>query len=285
MKLKKVAKRVAPPIVLDAARWLRRPFAGAPEWEYVPEGWARRDPKIKGWNEGSILETQKAKWPSFVASLHGSGPLGIAHEATTPSANDYAAHNTLMAYAYVLALAARKKDRISILDWGGGLGHYYLISRALLPGIEIDYYCKDVPLLCQGGRELLPEVTFYETEQECFGRTYDLVLASTSLHYSEDWKRVAELLAAASHSYLYVARLPVVWHARSFVVVQRPYQYGYATEYLGWYLNQQEFLGHLKALSMELVREFLMQDKAFIVGAPEQGEYKGFLFLRPAPSQ
>src|SRR6266540_829252 len=48
-----------------------------------------------------------------------------------------------MAYGYVLALAAWKKDRVSLLDWGGGLGHYNLISQALLPLVEINI--ADIP--------------------------------------------------------------------------------------------------------------------------------------------
>jgi putative methyltransferase (TIGR04325 family) len=205
-------------------------------------------------------------------------PLGVSHEASLPTNNDYAAHNTMMVYAYVIALAARKKDRISLLDWGGGIGHYYIISKVLMPEIEIDYHCKDLPLLCKGGQELLPEAKFHEKEEECFTRVYDLVLASSSLHYSEDWQRVVQRLASVTESYLYITRIPVVHRSASFVVVQRPYQYGYQTEYLCWFLNREEFLVQLDSLQMELVREFLIQERPQVHNAPEQGEYRGFLF-------
>ena len=80
-----------------------------PEWEYVPEGWSAKD-RIRGWNEESVVETQRARWPAFVRSLEGVGPLGIAHEAAVPTREGWEAHNTLMCYAYVLTLAARKQE-------------------------------------------------------------------------------------------------------------------------------------------------------------------------------
>jgi putative methyltransferase (TIGR04325 family) len=286
MTLKEVAKRCLPPIILDGGRYLLNgkgclPEAGdreLPEWEYVLEGWRSKDSRIKGWNVESILETQKAKWPEFQRSVQGSGPLGVAHEGSVPSNNDYAAHNSIMAYAYTIALAARKKDRISLLDWGGGIGHYYIMSKALLPDVTIDYHCKDLPLLCEGGRKLLPDANFYENEEECFARAYDLVLASSSLHYCEDWQRIAQRLALATRSYLYITRLPIINRKASFVVVQRPYRYGYNTEYLCWFLNREEFLTHVSTLEMDLVREFLIQERPYVHEAPEQGEYRGFLF-------
>ena len=292
MTLKEVAKRCLPPIIIDTGKYLLKgngrlqesAYRELPEWDYVPEGWRSKDPRIKGWNVESILETHKAKWPEFLRSVQGNGPLetahrlGVAYEASALSNNDYAAHNTIMAYAYVIARASWKRDRISLLDWGGGIGHYYIISKALLPEIEIDYHCKDLPLLCQGGRELLPEARFHENEEECFARTYDLVLASSSLHYSEDWKSIAQRLALATRSYLYITRFPIVHRVTSFVVVQRPYRYGYQTEYLCWFLNREEFLTHMNTLEMDLVREFLIQERPQVHEAPEQGEYRGFLF-------
>jgi putative methyltransferase (TIGR04325 family) len=249
-----------------------------PEWEYLPDGWRTRGPRVKGWNVESIVETQRAKWPEVLHLASGTGPLPVHLWAGDLSRPTLAANTVLMTYGYVLALAAWKKDRISLLDWGGGLGHYNLISQALLPRVEIEYHCKDVPLLCKAGRALQPSGTFHEDDESCFARDYDLVLASGSLEYSEDWKHVMRRLAGASRRYLYVARLPIVHRAASFTVVQRPYRHGYATEYVSWVLNRQEFLGHVGSVGMTLIREVLVGEGPAIRGAPEQCEFRGFLF-------
>ncbi|MFN5979633.1 MAG: hypothetical protein ACK45W_10000, partial [Pseudanabaena sp.] len=120
-------------------------------------------------------------------------------------------------------------------------------------------------------------LSFY-TDESCLDRTYEFVLASTSLHYSQDWVNTFKGLAKATSGYLFVTRLPILQNSKSYVMVQRPYQYGYDTEYLGWCLNKQEFLNVANSLGLVLVREFFAQSSEFIYGAPEQPQYFGFLF-------
>jgi hypothetical protein len=62
--------------------------------------------------------------------------------------------------------------------------------------------------------------------------------------------------------------------------VQRPYSAGYNTEYIGWFINRCEFLDYASSCKLELVREFLILDRPYVHKAPEQGEYRGFLFKR-----
>jgi putative methyltransferase (TIGR04325 family) len=265
-----------------AKRLLRGPEKSEepPEWQCFPEGWRTADPRVKGWNVDSIVETQRSKWPEALRLASAPGPLPVhmwAHDLSRPGP---AASTVLMAFGYVLALAAWKKDRLSLLDWGGGMGHYNLVSRALFPQLEIEYHCKDVPLLCKAGRELQPSVSFHEDDESCFARDYDLVVANGSLEYVEDWGHTMRRLAAASRGYVYVGRHPTVREAASFTVIQRPYRHGYATEYVSWVLNRQEFLDHADRLGLRLMRETLLGDGPRIHGAPEQCEFTGFLFSR-----
>jgi putative methyltransferase (TIGR04325 family) len=176
------------------------------------------------------------------------------------------------------SLAALKKDKIALLDWGGGIGHYCLLSRCILPELLIEYSCKDLPMLCTAGRELLTEATFYEADDEIAGRHYDLVLASGSLQCAEDWKSVIRLLVGSASPYLFVTRLPVVRHCRSFVVRQRAYAYGYESEYFSWIFNREEVIDTVVSEGCELVREFLFHEHPHVSCAPEQAEVRGFLF-------
>ena len=249
-----------------------------PHWEYVPEGFAR---PAKGWNVAAISEAYREKWPSYLTAIDGTKPLGVYHEmprGTPIGWEDESAHNTLVSYAYVLALAARGRDRLSVLDWGGGIGHYLPLSRAILPGVEIDYHCKDVTVLAEHGRELFPEASFYD-DDSCLERTYDLVFASGSLQYATDWQPTLAALARASAGLLYVTRAPVALRAPSFVVLQRAYDYGYDTEYLGWVLNRDELLSVADAAGVTLMREFLVSAQIDAHGAPEAPVgHRGFLF-------
>lgn len=277
MNARELARRLLPPVFIEAG--VRLGVVRA-EWEYSPNGWEVWDASGLGWNVDAVVQTETAKWPEFLRLCEGAGPLGIAHEALHPSRVDMAAHNEIMTYGYVLAGAGRMKESLSILDWGGGLGHFFVLSRALLPDLALRYVCKDLPLMCEAGRRLLPEVTFCDDEVQLEGQSFDLVHAGTSLQYSRDWRGTLKRLSDLASEVLYVARLPVVERSEEFMVLQHAQRYGYGTTYPCWYLSRHAFLQHAASCGLSLEREFLMSDHPYVRGAPEQGEYRGFLFGR-----
>jgi putative methyltransferase (TIGR04325 family) len=270
--------QATPPIVADLARRVRD-RGSEPEWAHVgpswPEGLADEGP---GWNETSVRDAYARKWPAFVAALDDPGPLRASPEAPASRQVDLAHHNTTMVFAYCLALAARERPSLSMLDWGGGMGHYALLARALVPGIELRYTCRDLPILVDEGARLLPDDEF-TADDACLDRSYDFVLASSSLQYSRDWRGVLDRLAGAAAGSVLVTRLPVVEVAPSFVFQQRPPDYG--TQYPGWCINRAELLTAARACGLGLVREFDLGFAPDIAGAPEQNSFGAFLF-RPA---
>ena len=294
-------KALTPPIVLlgvkklSIALGLRRPDPiplpepdtppprpDPPEWEYVPEGWRR---PTKGWDVEAVADAQVARWPAFLRAVEANGPLGIHHEAATAdhvASDDHSAHNTVLSYGYVLARAAHGRARLSVLDWGGGIGHYFALSRALLPEVALDWCVKDVQAVAQRGREVLPQVEF-TADDGVLARRFDLVLASGSLQYAEDWRATLAALGAAAERFLYVTRLPVALEVPSFVVLQRAYAHGYDTEYLGWVLSRAELLVEARSAGLELERELLVEAWLSADGAPERPVgHRGFLFRRQA---
>jgi putative methyltransferase (TIGR04325 family) len=256
----------------------RRP-PGGPEWEYRPEGAAAWD-HFRGWNDPSVAETQRARWTGFLAALAEPLPLGVAHEAQAISFRDYATHNTLMTFGYVLARAAHGRRSLSTLDWGGGSGHYLALARTLLPEVSIDYVCRDLPLLCALGRELAPGASFVDTDDAAFSRLYDLVYASSSTHYSREFYPLLARLCAASGDWLMITRIPVIENQDDFVVLQRPWVHGYHTEYVCWFVNSGKMIAAVRGAGFRFVREFLIDDRPVVPGAPEQCRYAGFLFRR-----
>src|SRR5262249_41417360 len=158
----------------------------------------------------SIVEAQQRTWPEFVRLVRSTGPLGINHTDLVPSPLSLGAHNTIAAFAYVLALAAGNPESGSFLDWGGGPGHYRGPSRAPPPAPRVEYFCRAPPLLGAAGGRVLRDAPFFEQAADCAGRTYALAVASSSLHSSEDWQTTLRLLAGLAGRYLFVTRLPVV---------------------------------------------------------------------------
>lgn len=206
-------------------------------------------------------------------------PLGASEYASDPTQQHLHSHNVHVSMAYVLALASRGRSSLSVLDWGGGIGQHYLLARSVLPDVALAYHCEDLPLVCEAGRELLPQVMFSH-DQSCFGREYDLVLASNSLQYRQDWSALLKRMAAVTREYLYIAQMPLVARTASFVAVQRPYAYGYETEYLGWVLNRDEFLAAVSSTDLEFAREFYFDNAITVSGIAEPALHRGFLLRR-----
>jgi putative methyltransferase (TIGR04325 family) len=301
--LRRVALLLMPPIVVEAIRRLRRPksmkqthappppaasptprepVAGpspSPEWEMVAdtdEVWTAHE----GWMHDSILTTQLSKWQDFLRSVEGPRALGQSHEASAGAELDYATHNTIMSFGYALGRVAERRAAASVLDWGGGLGHYYVYARALFPGLKLDYVIKDFPGFCAAGERLLPDASYLSDEARALGRSYDLVFASSSLHYTRDYYGLLGRLCDSAAEWLMITRAPIVQRSDDFVVVQRPYMYGYMTEYPGWFINRQRLLDFVFARGFVLERQFLVAEEPNVPNAPERARYYGFLFRR-----
>jgi putative methyltransferase (TIGR04325 family) len=196
---------------------------------------------------------------------------------TGPVADDEARHNLVMTFGYALARAAGGESAVSLLDWGGGIGHYAIYAQELLPGVAVEYHSRELPLASAKGRELVPHGTFHESDASALSRTYDLVFASGSLQYSEDWRATFRGLGEATGRLLLVTRL-LVTESSSFVAVQRPRGY-YDTEYPCWVLSRREFLD---ASALVLEREVLAEGPLRVPGAPEAAMSRGFLFRAKA---
>ena len=276
---------MAPPFRRAARRLAETLRLRVREWEYVPEGWGRQrsDPRITGWNVETVARRYEAKVAAFRGAVERTSPLVVSMSAAQPAelTGSLYQHNLVISHAYVLAVAARGREHLSILDWGGGIGLLSALARAVLPGVEIDYHCKEMTVACEAGRSSFPDASFHE-DDSCLERRYDLVFASSSLQYGEDWQVTVRGLAGATGRHLYVSRLPVVDGAPSFVVLQRAHRFGLGTECLSWVLNESEFLACAAAAGLTLAREFLIGREAHIARAPERPWLRGYLLSRTA---
>lgn len=251
------------------------------EWEMMPDTdatWRLGE----GWSHASIVEKQKAGWPGFLEGLAAARPLHATIPDDPELAVDVSVHNTLMIFLYLLGRLAseRQGSRPSVLDWGGGIGQYFRYARTFYPAVDWDYVVREVGPLAAAGALLNPEAGFVSDDQATFGRRYDAVFASGAIMYTRDLYGLAGRLCDAAGRYLLVTRTPFVLKADDFVVVQRPYRYGYDTEYAGWFINRDRFLSFVEARGFRLEREFPLAERPMVPNAPEQCRYRSYLFRR-----
>ena len=279
-------KQCIPPILVPVLKRgynrTKEALTGASdEMKYVQEGWAyaQSHPDLKGYNVQDWIETCRKSRQSYMELAAKTDPLvPFAQDPTSEDA--LTDHNRMMLLGYCLMLASRDRESVSILDWGGALGHLYYVARALLPpDVGIDFTCKDVPLVVEYGVKHVPEIFFCD-DDTCLKRRYDMVMAHASLYYSEDWEDVFARLAEASNRYVLISRVPFVTQVPSYVILERLYRFDYNVETLAWALNRGSFLEHAKKVGLSLVREFITGQAYEVPGAPEQPVFRGFLFSK-----
>lgn len=274
-------KNILPPFILN----FYKNYAGyliKSQWEYLPNGF---DTKINtnGWDVQSIVDLQVSKWDEFKDSVHSIKPLGINHESNNQKFHyDIYAHNTLYSFAYPLLLASMNKNTVEILDWGGGIGHYGIIAESLLKPTRtaLKYHCYDLNKFCISGATLNPNYIYFDTPATALNKTYDLIIASSSIWYEKDWKTALSNLANSTSDYLYITRMNFIADKPSYVAIQRPSIFGYNTEYMCWILNENEFVDYAKSIGLLIVREIFIGHSYPIFKAPEQGKFKGFIFKK-----
>ena len=284
--LKRTAEAWMPPALLPPLRRaVTRLRNGGPEWTVARGGWEAGDPQGEGWNHPSVVAAQLSRWPDFLAAVQGQGPLGISHEARRIRQDNVSAHNAILCFLHALSRAAlAAPGPVRVLDWGGGLGYYAAIARAALPELALDYTVKETAPICAAAAPLLPEVRFEPGAEASLARRYDLVFASNSIQYEQDWPALLGRFAAAGAGrFVFLSRLPLAWRAADFVIVQRPRWAGYDTAYRSWVFNRAGFLAAAERAGLALEREFLMPDEPTrIPGAPEAVANGAFLFRAPA---
>ena len=276
----KTLKNLTPPLFLNFFKknigYIRPAL-----WQYMPDGF---DSNIstRGWNIKSLVDLQVSKWDEFKRETFSGKPKVVSYggSETGSDAYDIVAHNILQSYAFVLLLAAQGKKAIKVLDWGGGLGNYGIFSEEFLKSTEVklDYTCYDLPLFCAAGSKLNHHFKYFSDLDYLNDKRYDLTLVSSSLWYEKNWKSILNLIAESTDGYLYITRMIFIKKCRSFVAIQRTPAYN--TEYLCWILNENELIEFTTQLGFSLVKEIYIGPSFPIFKAPEQGNYKGFVFKR-----
>jgi len=268
---KRILQSVLPPLLWNAGKDLkRRLFRSVDHHEYAPHGWsaASLPPGSDGeayWNP--FLEYERQFVQALIPRVRAGDPILF------PGRRDEARH---IYYAYVLALASQGRQRLAVLDYGGHLGADYWLGKALVPGVELSYVCKELPAIAAAGRDINDAVTF-AADDSCLAQSYDLVMFSGSLQCVRDWRGTLDRAAAATRGYLFLSDIPAVRSVATFVATQR----SRGQTILLHHFNRDELVAAVEAGGLRLVREFSPGEYPRVAGAPEQPRYGAWLFARP----
>ena len=282
MKLKLLIKFLLPAVILDAIRVLRHKTSrSGSRLFYAPRGWNTALPPRSEllYESEKVIREERESWaPLLGRARRGSLPLASTDDGADP-VTVVGDHNAYMTFGYVAALAARNRSSLSILDYGGNLGYFQSLAKALLPGVQIDYHCKELPAMVRAGREQHPDITWH-VDDACLDEKYDLIMFSGSLQYIQPWRELLARASRAIRGYVYVTALSISARAPSYVAIQH---YLGATMHYA-VINRDDLKSAFRDANLRLIREFWVAEHMPIEnGAPGQPGYFGAL-LQPHDS-
>ena len=264
-----ILKSIAPPFLWSiGSRIKRRLVRSTTLLEYAPRGWSTPLPGNTSSEDfwTAFIAQERAYSEALVARIRAREPL---LQVEGDESAKYAV------FGYVLALATRHQSKISVLDYGGSLGDYYWLGRALVPGVDLEYHCKELPRVVEAGRLTTPDVTWH-TDDACLARSYDLVMFSSSLQCLPEWQNILHRAGQSARGYLLLSDVATVRDVPAYVATHRS---GGQTGLL-IHLNRSEIIATAEQAGLRLVREFDMGAYPPVVNAPEQPTCRGWLFQR-----
>ncbi|GMQ82799.1 MAG: hypothetical protein BMS9Abin05_2261 [Rhodothermia bacterium] len=120
------------------------------------------------------------------------------------------------------ALVQARRGKLSVLDFGGGLGASYLPTIAGMPAeANVEFHVVEGEAVVKEGRKLFedyPQLHFY-SELPSLDEPIDIVHAGSALHYVEEWKSMLGALVHYAPRYLIFADLPA-GNIKTFVTIQ-----------------------------------------------------------------
>lgn len=203
---------------------------------------------------GSFSEAP-AIGPGFDGPIWRDRSIQAAREnfalAKTRHPLDYSLRQRNAILPPIAATLLSRQSRVSILDFGGGLGTAFMVLLQAIGAdiARVDYRVVEVDGICHAGRELFTEGTGPVFQPELpAAETFDIVQACSTLQYIEDWQGAVCRLAAYGAPLLVLGDL-LIGNFPSFVTLQNYY----GSRIRSWFINATDFMGEVERNGYRLI--------------------------------
>ena len=166
----------------------------------------------------------------------------------------------------ILAFESYSKDYVSVLDFGGGPATNYASVVGKIPLNNQIYHIVDTPSNCELGRKLfLGDSRLYfidanpddDLDFQLPQSTYDIVMSSSTLQYSRNWKQLVERLTGCNPEFFVLLRLltgpmPTFTTIQSVTMSYGPLKGSYAGDIHCTFINRDELRDHFDFLGYDI---------------------------------
>ncbi len=203
---------------------------------------------------GSFAEAPSVG-PGFDGSVWRDRSLQAAREALeqaqTGQPLDYALRQRNALLPTLAATILVEQPRVSILDFGGGLGTGFVVLASTLRQAagRIDYSVVEVDSICRTGREIFAGgrgPAFHSTIPA--ETALDIVHAASVMQYIENWQSLVARLAAYCAPYLSLADV-FIGEFKTYVTLQNYY----GSRIRHWFFNADDFIDEVERNGYSLV--------------------------------
>jgi len=152
---------------------------------------------------------------------------------------------------YVLAsIMYAQNNRLSVLDFGGGMGFGYIVMEAVIPESDnLDFDIVEGANNCKGGKKLFfddKRVNFFEQLPE--DKRYDILHIGSSLQYIHQWKDLLKALCSYEAKYFAFTDLPSGENER-YASLQNYYD----SKIPHWFFNTKEVIGVMNTFGYKII--------------------------------
>jgi putative methyltransferase (TIGR04325 family) len=178
--------------------------------------------------------------------------------------------------AGLLWIAAQRKSRLNVLDFGGSLGSTFFQYRRFLSTIDVQWNVVEQGVFIDYGVKYFQDthLRFYYTVEECLkGNVVDVILLSSVLPYLDKPYHWLDFLMSLDVPFIIFDKMPfLVSGEDDRLTVQKVPPSIYEASYPAWFFNEAKFMSALER-KYDLVESFEGDDKANIPSV-----FKGFIF-------
>ena len=265
--LRKIVKAFLPPVLLEL---IRKPSPYGFFGNY--RTWSEALADATGYDAPIILERVR-----LAARKVKSGEVAFERDGMVFKKPQY----TWPVLAFLLWVASRNQQRLSILDFGGSLGSSYFQHRHFLEHlVSLRWNIVEQPQFVGVGKQEFEDgrLKFYNDLEQCVSEQKpQIILLSSVLPYLEKPYELLERLSRLPIPYAILDRTPFLFtDGQDRLTVQKVKPEIYPASYPAWFFSRSKFLDFVVE-RYNILAEFDCPDRANIPAS-----YKGLILEKRA---
>lgn len=256
-----------------------------PELFFVSPGYYA---PLPSWKEAERCCGKAYEASSVIARYRQVARQELAQQASGRPIGPYAMRQlAAMQHAWI---SLERPTTLRVMDFGGALGKHFQNLNLYWPWSSLHWTVCETEAVSSAGKTEFEienlrghQLHFSNNVIEILDSGVDIVLASCSLQYIENWPQIIQQFGAAP--WLLLDRVPLIDHPTDIIDIQVvPANYT-DTRYPGWKFAKNSWLPRLIEAGFELVMQWQVPEDQWTVLDLKSGQYRwnakhdyGFLF-------